>query len=103
MAIAGCVLQGTLFGRRPFAALRFTEDRSIWWKDYEFIQRARQCYRMVRFDLPTYRYYRGSGTSLTDSVKAAWPHTPVTSAPKGGGVTRAIASTADFAISALTR
>lgn len=72
--VSECVVQGTLFGRtNVFKALRFSEDRRIWWQDYELVRRAVERYHVVRFHVPTYRYYRGSGTSLTDSISAAWP------------------------------
>ena len=79
--IAQCIVQGTLFGKRAvFEALRFSEDRTVWWQDYDIIQRARAKYRVEHFDLPTYRYYRGYGFSLTDSVRANWPARPAASA-----------------------
>ena len=37
------------------------------------VERARQLFTVERFDLPTYRYYRNSGTSIVDTVKQTWP------------------------------
>ena len=68
-----CVVQGTLFGRRyVFQAVQYSEDRSIWWQDYEFYVRASAQFGAQRFLRPTYRYYRNSGSSTIDRVKARW-------------------------------
>ena len=71
--VSQCVVQGTLFGRRDlFLKQRFTEDRSVWWQDYEFVKRIRGDYKVERFSLMTYRYYRDSGQSVVDRIKAGW-------------------------------
>jgi glycosyltransferase involved in cell wall biosynthesis len=73
ISISECVVQGTLFARRRiFETLQFTEDRAIWWQDYDFVQRAGREYKVERFHLPTYRYYRNTGSSLVDRAKAFW-------------------------------
>jgi glycosyltransferase involved in cell wall biosynthesis len=69
-----CVVQGTLFGRRGvFVSVRYSEDRSIWFQDYDFYVRACAHFTVQQFHLPTYRYYRNSGGSTIDRVKATWP------------------------------
>ncbi len=72
--VGKCVVQGTLLVRRHvFEAILFTEDRSIWYQDFDFVRRAKaHSYRCKRFEQATYRYYRDSGTSLVDKAKAAW-------------------------------
>jgi glycosyltransferase involved in cell wall biosynthesis len=61
-------------GRRGvFEEVRFSEDRAMWWQDFDFIRRAGQRFRADRFYQPTYRYYRNSGESLVDRAKVAWP------------------------------
>ena len=68
-----CVVQGTIFGRRKvFEALRFSEDRAVWYQDYDLVRRAKETFNVQRTDFKTYRYYRNSGSSLVDRVKAAW-------------------------------
>jgi glycosyltransferase involved in cell wall biosynthesis len=68
-----CVIQGTLFGRRPvFQQVKYSEDRSIWYQDYDFFIRASEQFTTQRFLLPTYRYYRNSQGSTIDRVKAQW-------------------------------
>ncbi|MBL8294519.1 MAG: glycosyltransferase family 2 protein [Bryobacterales bacterium] len=68
-----CVVMGTIFARRHvFDTCRFVEDRTVWWKDYELVQAARQHFRVERFPLETYRYYRNSGASLVDQAKKTW-------------------------------
>jgi glycosyltransferase involved in cell wall biosynthesis len=68
--IRDCVVQGTIFARRHvFAEMRFIEK---WYQDYDFIQRARRRFVVGRFTKPTYRYYRDTGTSTVDKVKAEW-------------------------------
>ena len=69
-----CVVQGTLLVRRHvFETILFTEDRSIWYQDFDFVRRAKaNSLRYKRFEQATYRYYRDSGTSLVDKAKAAW-------------------------------
>jgi glycosyltransferase involved in cell wall biosynthesis len=72
--VCGCIVQGTLFGRRNvFSDFRFSEDRSIWYQDYEFVQRVRTKYNVHQFERPTYRYYRNSGRSTVDRIKAECP------------------------------
>ncbi len=74
IAITECVVQGTLFVRRHvFDTCRFTEDRAVWWQDFEFVERARGTFTIARFGIPTYRYYRDSGASLVDRAKLGWP------------------------------
>jgi glycosyltransferase involved in cell wall biosynthesis len=74
VAASECVVQGTLFGRRRvFEAVRYSEDRSIWWQDYEFYVRASAQFAAQRFPQATYRYYRNSKSSTIDRVKAQWP------------------------------
>ncbi|MCU1259545.1 MAG: glycosyl transferase [Bryobacterales bacterium] len=69
ISVSECVVQGTLFARRRiFDTCLFTEDRAIWWQDYEFVQRVRRDYNVQRFYSATYRYYRNSGNSLIDRV-----------------------------------
>lgn len=71
-----CIVQGTLFGRRAvFDALSYTEDRSIWYTDFEFVQRAAARFRVERFPGVTYRYYRDSSNSLVSRAKAGWTET----------------------------
>ncbi len=67
-----CVVQGTLFVRRNVLdSVSFSEDRSVWYQDFDFLRRAElAAFECRRFDLPTYRYYRDSGSSLVDRVKA---------------------------------
>jgi glycosyltransferase involved in cell wall biosynthesis len=72
ISVMDCVVQGTLFVRRKvFETCMFSEDRAIWWQDYEFVQRASREYHVRRFHQATYRYYRDSGKSLVDRAKAA--------------------------------
>lgn len=72
--VSECVVQGTIFARREvFEDLRFTEDRSVWYQDYEFVQRATARYSIARFPHATYRYYRNGSTSLVDVAKQSWP------------------------------
>ena len=71
--VSECIVQGTIFGRRcVFQEHRFSEDRSVWWQDYEFVKRVEAHFRVERFRRPTYRYYRDSGQSLVDRAKAGW-------------------------------
>jgi glycosyltransferase involved in cell wall biosynthesis len=72
--VSDCVVQGTLFARRPVCrAILYSEDRSVWFQDYDFVQRLRAAgFNVQRFHQPTYRYYRDSGSSQVDSVKATW-------------------------------
>lgn len=70
--VSECVVQGTLFTRRNVTdTFRFTEDREIWYQDLEFVQRVSRSHKIARFPHETYRYYRDSGVSLVDRVKAA--------------------------------
>jgi hypothetical protein len=70
------VVQGTIFGRkRVFESIRFIEDRTIWYQDYEFVERARGLFVVEQFTVPTYRYYRNHGSSIVDTVKQSWPQT----------------------------
>lgn len=73
--VQDCVVQGTLFvRRRVFSAIRFTEDRNVWCPDFDFYSRVEAAgFRCHRFSQPTYRYYRDSGSSVVDRVKATWP------------------------------
>jgi len=66
-----CIVQGTLFIRRHvFACMSFSEDRRVWYQDFDFVRRAESAlFDCRRFHLPTYRYYRDSGHSLVDRVK----------------------------------
>ena len=68
-----CVVQGTLFvRRRVFESIRFSEDRSVWYYDFDFVRKVETAgFVCRRFDMPTYRYYRNSGHSLVDRAKAA--------------------------------
>ena len=72
--VGECVVQGTLLVRRHvFDKILFSEDRSIWYQDFDFLRRVKaRSYRCKRFEHATYRYYRDSGTSLVDKAKAAW-------------------------------
>jgi glycosyltransferase involved in cell wall biosynthesis len=71
--ISECVVQGTIFGRRRvFDTLRFSEDRSVWFQDYDLIRRAKQLFSVGRVEFPTYRYYRNSGGSLIDRIRPEW-------------------------------
>jgi glycosyltransferase involved in cell wall biosynthesis len=75
--VADCIVQGTIFGRRKvFLDFRFSEDRTVWYQDYEFVQRVRTRYNVQKFAQKTYRYYRNSGQSTVDRIKAGWSHTP---------------------------
>jgi glycosyltransferase involved in cell wall biosynthesis len=67
-----CIVQGTLFIRRDvFDSVRFSEDRSVWYYDFDLVRRAEAAsFECRRFELPTYRYYRDSGNSLVDVAKA---------------------------------
>lgn len=74
ISIHECVTQGTLFvRRRVFETVRFTEDRGVWWHDYDFIQRAQSRFRLMQLHEPTYRYYRNTAASSIDRLKAGWP------------------------------
>jgi glycosyltransferase involved in cell wall biosynthesis len=76
VSAAECVVQGTIFARRRvFETCMFTEDRAVWWQDYEFVQRVKEHYRVERFVDTTYRYYRNGGGSLVGRVKENWPRT----------------------------
>jgi glycosyltransferase involved in cell wall biosynthesis len=68
-----CIVQGTLFIRRHvFDSMSFSEDRRVWYQDFDFVRRAESAkFECRRFDLPTYRYYRDSGRSLVDRVKTS--------------------------------
>ncbi len=71
--VSECVVQGTIFARRRvFDRLRFSEERAVWYQDYDFIQRARAVFAVERFHRATYRYYRGQGGSVVDGAKASW-------------------------------
>lgn len=75
ISVSECIVQGTIFGRRRvFLEHRFSEDRTVWWQDYEFVKRVEADFRVERFRGRTYRYYRDSGQSLVDKVKANWAH-----------------------------
>jgi GT2 family glycosyltransferase len=67
-----CIVQGTLFIRRHvFDSMTFSEDRCVWYQDFDFVRRAESAsFECRRFELPTYRYYRDSGNSLVDLAKA---------------------------------
>lgn len=70
--VSECVVQGTLFVRRTVTdTFRFTENREIWYQDLDFVQRVAKAHTIARFPHTTYRYYRDSGVSLVDRVKAA--------------------------------
>ncbi|MCC6587340.1 MAG: glycosyltransferase [Bryobacterales bacterium] len=70
--ISECVVQGTIFMRqRVMNSCSFTEDRSVWWQDYDFVAKAKQKYKVERFLKATYRYYRTSADSLVSKAKAA--------------------------------
>ena len=73
--VSDCVVQGTFFvRRRVFDSVRYTEDRSVWYQDFEFFKRVESAsFKCQRFPLPTYRYYRDTGGSQVDRVKASWP------------------------------
>jgi glycosyltransferase involved in cell wall biosynthesis len=71
IALTECVVQGTLFARRRvFDSLQYSEDRKVWYADYDLVRRARQFFQVQKVDFPTYRYYRDSGKSMVDRVKA---------------------------------
>jgi glycosyltransferase involved in cell wall biosynthesis len=76
--VSECVVQGTLFvRRRVFEEVLYPEDRKIWCQDFDFFRRAEKAgFRSQRFLLPTYRYYRDSGKSFTDRLKAGWDAAP---------------------------
>jgi glycosyltransferase involved in cell wall biosynthesis len=67
-----CIVQGTLFIRRyVFDSVSFSEDRSVWYYDFDLVRRVESAsFECRRFELPTYRYYRDSGNSLVDLAKA---------------------------------
>jgi glycosyltransferase involved in cell wall biosynthesis len=70
--ILSCCVTGTLVGKREvFQAVPFSEDRSVWNPDYEFLQRVKKRFSVSRFRLATYRYYRNSGASAFDKFKAS--------------------------------
>ena len=82
ISIHECITQGTLFARRRvFEAARFAEDRGVWWHDFDFIRRVESRFRVRQFHEPTYRYYRNTGGSSVDRLKANWP----AQAPKASG------------------
>lgn len=69
--ISECIVQGTLFVRqRVVAACSFTEDRSVWWQDYEFVKKVERQHKVERFHQTTYRYYRTSADSIVSKAKA---------------------------------
>lgn len=72
--VEDCVVEGTIFGRRHvFSTFQFNEDRSIWYQDFELVERVRQQFHVERFYPKTYRYYRNTGGSIVDRVKETWP------------------------------
>ena len=84
ISIHECVTQGTMFvRRRVFESLRFTEDRDVWWHDYDFIQRAQRHFNVRQFHEPTYRYYRNTAASAVDRLKADWPTQPTAAISAG--------------------
>jgi glycosyltransferase involved in cell wall biosynthesis len=68
-----CMAQGTHFvRRRVFDSLLYSEDRSLWHRDLDLAQRAEaMSFKLQRFHAPTYRYYRDTGSSEIDRIKAA--------------------------------
>jgi glycosyltransferase involved in cell wall biosynthesis len=74
ISLEDCVAQGTLFVRRGvFDLFRFSEDRTVWWQDLDFVTRVKSRLVARRFDKRTYRYYRNSGSSAVDRLKENWP------------------------------
>jgi len=74
ISIHNCVTQGTMFARRRvFETARISEDRGIWWQDYDFIRSVRNQFKIKQFHEPTYRYYRNTGVSSVDRWKNTWP------------------------------
>ncbi|MES1260640.1 MAG: glycosyltransferase family 2 protein [Acidobacteriota bacterium] len=66
-----CIVQGTIvLRRRVIERFRFTEDRAVWYTDYDFMKRVSTVFAIARFPEVTYRYYRNSGASIVDRVKA---------------------------------
>ncbi len=66
-----CVVQGTIMlRRRVIERFQFTEDRSIWYPDFELLRRVEKVFTVARFHEVTYRYYRNSGSSAVDRAKA---------------------------------
>jgi glycosyltransferase involved in cell wall biosynthesis len=71
--VTECVVQGTLFFRREIVNhFQFSEDRKVWSQDSEFVKRVSQERTVERFKETTYRYYRNSGNSMIDGIKAHW-------------------------------
>ena len=85
IAVTNCIVQGTLFGRRQvFSDFRFSEDRSVWYQDYEFVQRVRTKYKVSQFYETTYRYHHSSGHSTADRIKTEYPDfLPLPDIPSG--------------------
>jgi glycosyltransferase involved in cell wall biosynthesis len=74
VAISDCVVQGTIFARsKVFEKLKFSEDRAVWYQDYDFIARARECFVVEKFPVKTYKYHREHGTGIVEAAKKSWP------------------------------
>lgn len=66
--IEKCIIGATIFGKKKvFETLKGFRD--IYGYDFDFINRCRKKFRTVRYDLPTYIYYRNSTDSILSKKK----------------------------------
>lgn len=66
--IEKCIIGATIFGKnKVFETLKGFRD--IYGYDYDFIKRCRKKFRTVKYDMPTYIYYRNSADSILSKKK----------------------------------
>ena len=66
--IEKCIIGATIFGiKKVFETMKGFRD--IYGYDYDFMRRCRKKFRTVKYDLPTYIYYRNSGDSILSKKK----------------------------------
>ena len=63
-----CIIGGTIFGKRS-AFVSSGGFREIYAYDYDFIQRAKKRFKVVKLNLPTYIYMRDSADSVLTNFK----------------------------------
>jgi glycosyltransferase involved in cell wall biosynthesis len=66
--IEKCIIGATIFGKKKvFETMKGFRD--IYGYDYDFIRRCKKKFRTVKYDLPTYIYYRNSSDSILSKKK----------------------------------
>lgn len=66
--LSKCIIGGTIFGKRS-AFVSLGGFREIYAYDYDFIQRAKTKFKVVKLNLPTYIYMRDSADSVLTNYK----------------------------------